>query len=47
MNYTRPQILAEKKAHLAIQSHILKHDDTVDSMTNDTRTTPAAYEADE
>ena len=47
MNYTRPQILAEKKAHLAIQSHILKNDDTVDSMTNDTRTTAGAYEADE
>jgi len=47
MNYTKPQILTEKKAHLAIQSAFLKHDDTVDNISSQTKTTPAAYEADE
>ena len=47
MNYTRPQILTEKKAGQAIHSTSLKDDDTVDNMTIHTRTTPAAYEADE
>jgi hypothetical protein len=48
MNYSRPQILTEKNAGQAIHSIHLKDDDTVDNMTSPTtKTTPAAYEADE
>jgi hypothetical protein len=47
MKYTRPQILTTKQASRAIQSAALKHDDTIDNSMAGTKTTPAAYEADE